>query len=70
MPLGPVSFNCYPNLCLNITDPNIQHALILDVQTKGCELMDHSRNLTILYRVCHKVLNSSFSKDGGLNPKC
>lgn len=59
---GPVYFNCYPNISVFLTDPGILDALILNIESKGYDMVASSRHIAITYRVCYKVMNT-------INPK-
>ena len=37
---GPIYFNCYPNLALNLSDRNIMDALTLNIKTDGCYMKE------------------------------
>lgn len=44
----PIYFNCYPNLCLDIKDGNLQNTLTLDIQTKNIIPRITQKNLVVL----------------------
>ena len=48
---GPIYFNCYPDLTLDIDDPNILKALTLNILTSSYDMEDGSKPLAIIYRI-------------------
>lgn len=59
---GPVYFNFYPHYSLSLADPCLLDALILNIESKGHNMLDSSKHIALTYRVCYKVMNT-------VNPK-
>lgn len=59
---GPVYFNCYPHYSLSLADPCLLDALMLNIESKGHNMLDLSTHIAVTYRVCYKVMNT-------VNPK-
>ena len=58
---GPIYFNCYPDLTLDIDDPNILKALTLNILTSSCDLEDGSKPLAIIYRIYYRLLKTKLN---------
>lgn len=57
MLIGPIYFDCFPNLELDCqNDDNIMMALTVNIQTKGYSMMEGSTNLYLRYRVYYKAM--------------
>ena len=55
---SPVSFNCYPNFKVLLTDIHILDVLTLDIETKGYEIKLGIKNIAVIYRIYYKVLTT------------
>lgn len=53
---GPTIFNCFPNFSAPLTDPRVHEIITLGLQTKGFDMKPQFENITIIYRVYHKVM--------------
>lgn len=53
----PIYFNCFPNYCLAMSDPNLLKGLELDIKINN-NMMTGSQPLTIVYRICYKLMKS------------
>lgn len=53
---GPISFTCYPNLTLSLTDPWLPHTLKIKVQTHGFDMLEGSHNVTLLWILKHNFI--------------
>ena len=58
---GPVYFNCYPNLSIEIENPNILDNLTLNVKTKNMNNKLGTRDLAVIYRVYLKLMKTTIS---------
>ncbi|KAG7958992.1 hypothetical protein I3843_10G049000 [Carya illinoinensis] len=56
---GPVHFNCYPDLTVDLFDKNVLSTLTLNVQTFGFDMVEGSRPMSLVYRIYYKVLSTS-----------
>ena len=53
----PIYFNCFPNYCLSMSDPNLLHGLELDIKINN-NMRRGSQPSTIVYRICYKLMKS------------
>ena len=60
---GPVYFNCMPNYSVSLTDPLFLNSLILNVHLQGDEFERFSEQVTVMYKMYFKLMNSH------MNPK-
>ena len=59
---GPVYFNyCYPNFSMNIHDPSIFSSLILNIETKNMNFVEHAQTIVIVYRIYYKVMTTQLN---------
>ena len=52
----PLYFNCFPNFPLSLSDRNLLDALTLDVKINN--MVRGSQPLTIMYRICYKLMKN------------
>lgn len=60
---GPVHFDCYPDLTIDLNDKNILDVLTLNILTFGIDMTDGSKPLALIYRIYYRLMKTS------LNPK-
>lgn len=53
----PIYFNCFPNYCLSMSDRHLLRGLELDIKVNN-NLRTGSQPLTIVYRICCKLMKS------------
>ena len=53
----PIYFNCFPNYCLAMSDPHLLRGLELDIKINN-NMSTGSQPLTIVYRICCKLMKS------------
>ena len=63
---GPIYFDCYPNLTLAIDDPNILKALTLNILTFCYDMDDHSKPISIIYRIYYGLLKTNLNPNARL----
>jgi hypothetical protein len=56
---SPVYFNCHPNFSLSLFDPTLQHALELNIETHGYNMMKGSQLLNIVYKIYYKLMKTT-----------
>ncbi|KAG7964133.1 hypothetical protein I3843_09G153500, partial [Carya illinoinensis] len=56
---GPVHFNCYPDLTVDLFDKNVLSTLTLNVKTSGFNMVEESRPISLVYRIYYTVLSTS-----------
>ncbi|KAG7947754.1 hypothetical protein I3843_14G110100 [Carya illinoinensis] len=56
---GPVHFNCYPDLTVDLFDKNVFSTLTLNVKTSGFDMVEGSKPISLVYRLYYKVLSTS-----------
>ncbi|KAL4606183.1 hypothetical protein ACB092_09G084000 [Castanea dentata] len=58
---GPVYFDCYLDLALDLDDPNIIKALTLNILTSGYDMDDGNKPFTLIYRIYYRLLDSQLT---------
>ena len=58
---GPVYFDCYPNISLDLDDPNIVKALTLNVLTSGYDMDEGSKTFALIYRIHYSLLGTQLN---------
>ncbi|KAG7987181.1 hypothetical protein I3843_03G120200 [Carya illinoinensis] len=56
---GPIHFNCYPDLTVDLFDKNVLSSLTLSVKTSGFDMVEGSRPISLVYRIYYRVLSTS-----------
>ncbi|KAG7988384.1 hypothetical protein I3843_03G185800, partial [Carya illinoinensis] len=56
---GPVHFNCYPDLTVDLFDKNVLSSLTLSVKTSSFDMVEGSRPISLVYRIYYRVLSTS-----------
>ncbi|KAG7977429.1 hypothetical protein I3843_05G031500, partial [Carya illinoinensis] len=56
---GPVHFNCYPDLTVDLFDKNVLSSLTLSIKTSGFDMVEGSRPISLVYRIYYRVLSTS-----------
>ena len=58
---GPVFFNCYPDIMVDLTCPMTTEALKLDAHIQGNEFLDF-KNFIVIYRIYFRLMSTNLNK--------
>ena len=56
---GPVYFNCYPDLTLDLDDPNIVKDLTLNIASFGYHMEEGSKPFALIYGIYYRLFGYS-----------
>jgi len=55
---GPIFSNTFTDFSIFLSDPNVNKALTLNLQTSGFDLEPRSENIFVTYRIHYKAMTS------------
>ena len=58
---GPVSFDCYPNFTISLSDKNILKSLVLQIKMHNYYMIEGSIPIALIFKVHYKVMMFVFN---------
>ena len=64
---GPVYFNCYPDLTLDLDDPNIVKDLTLNIASFGYHMEEGSKPFALIFCIYYRLLGTQLNPGAKIN---
>ena len=64
---GPVYFNCYPDLTLDLDDPNIVKDLTLNIASFGYHMEEGSKPFALIFCIYYRLLGTQLNLGAKIN---